>query len=140
MRRLVIAAVIVALAGVAILFVPDMRSRVRAMRPVFEQYGLAATPVHDRAGVESALRAGSLIWMKTMVDFKPWRPAIWKTPDGRTHKTVLGNDHALAEVHGRKAAQRWAYLATTNDAVSLSSPHAGNGRFHARHSTRRTSG
>ncbi len=69
-----------------------------AMRPVFEQYGLQVTPVHDRAGVETALRAGSLIWMKTTVDFKPWRPAIWKTPDGRTYKTVLGNDHALVVI------------------------------------------
>jgi uncharacterized protein YvpB len=69
-----------------------------AMRPVFEQYGLEVTPVHDRAGVEAALRGGSLIWMKTTVDFKPWRPALWKTPDGRTHKTVLGNDHALVVI------------------------------------------
>lgn len=68
------------------------------MQGVFEQYGVVVTPVNDRAGVEAALRAGALVWMKTTVDFKPWRPAIWKTPDGRTHKTVLGNDHALVVI------------------------------------------
>ena len=69
-----------------------------AMKPVFERYGVVVTPVSDRAGVEAALRAGALVWMKTTVDFKPWRPAIWTTPDGRTYKTVLGNDHALVVI------------------------------------------
>ena len=74
------------------------RSSHAAMRKVFEHYGLSATPVHDRAGVEAALRSGALMWMKTTVDFKPWRPAIWRMPDGRTIQTVLGNDHAVVAI------------------------------------------
>lgn len=66
-----------------------------AIRKAFEQYGLRVTPVGDRAGVEAALRAGELVWIKTTVDFKPWRPATWVMPDGRTRRTVLGNDHAV---------------------------------------------
>jgi uncharacterized protein YvpB len=38
---------------------------------------------------------GQLVWIKTTVDFKPWRPATWVLPDGRTIQTVLGNDHAV---------------------------------------------
>ncbi|NOK58006.1 MAG: hypothetical protein GFH27_549287n310 [Chloroflexi bacterium AL-W] len=71
------------------------RSTGTAMSQIFEQYGLTAQPVRDRAGVENALRAGSLVWMKTTVDFKPWQPAIWQAPDGSTYRTVLGNDHAV---------------------------------------------
>lgn len=71
------------------------RSTGQAMSQVFEQYNLTAQPVNDRAGVEAALRSGSLIWMKTTVDFKPWQPAIWQAPDGSTYRTVLGNDHAV---------------------------------------------
>ena len=71
------------------------RSTGGAMGQVFAQYGLRSTPVHDRAGVEAALLAGDLVWMKTTVDFKEWRDAIWIMPDGRTHQTVLGNDHAV---------------------------------------------
>ncbi len=71
------------------------RSSGAAIRKAFEHYDLPVTPVHDRAGVEQALRAGALIWMKTTVDFKPWRPAIWYMPDGQTYRTVLGNDHAV---------------------------------------------
>jgi peptidase C39-like protein len=74
------------------------RSSGDAMRKAFEHYGLDAAPVHDRAGVEEALRRGALIWIKTTVDFKPWRPAIWLMPDGRTHQTVLGNDHAVVVI------------------------------------------
>ena len=74
------------------------RSSHAAMRKAFEHYGLQTTPVHDRAGVEAALRSGVLVWIKTTVDFKPWRPAIWRLPDGRTIKTVLGNDHAVAVI------------------------------------------
>lgn len=74
------------------------RSTGRAMRPVFERYGLAATPVGDRASVEVALRAGQLVWMKTTVDFQPWRPATWITPDGERFQTVLGNDHAVVVI------------------------------------------
>jgi uncharacterized protein YvpB len=71
------------------------RSTGNAMRPVFEQYGMNVWPVRDRTGVEAALRLGALVWMKTTVDFKPWRPATWRMPDGSTHQTVLGNDHAV---------------------------------------------
>lgn len=63
--------------------------------PVFASYGLRAEPVSDRAGLQAALRGGGLVWIKTTVDFKPWRPATWITPEGRTHQTVLGNDHAV---------------------------------------------
>jgi hypothetical protein len=71
------------------------RSSGDAMRKAFERYGLRVTPVHDRRAVEAALRAGSLVWMKTTVDFNVWRPATWSMPDGRTRRTVLGNDHAV---------------------------------------------
>lgn len=74
------------------------RSTGAAMRPVFEHFGLSATPVHSRQAVESALRSGRLIWMKTTVDFKPWRPATWLTPDGDSFRTVLGNDHAVVAI------------------------------------------
>jgi hypothetical protein len=74
------------------------RSTGAAMRKVFEHYGLRAEPVHDRAGVEAALRSGALVWMKTTVDFKPWRPAVWRTPEGRIFRTVLGNDHAVVVI------------------------------------------
>jgi len=69
-----------------------------ALVPVFASFGLKATPVSDRAGVEAALRRGALVWIKTTVDFKPWRPATWITPDGSTIKTVLGNDHAVVVI------------------------------------------
>jgi hypothetical protein len=71
------------------------RSTGGAMAQVFASYGLDATPVSDRAGVEAALRRGELVWMKTTVDFKPWRAAVWISPDGSRHQTVLGNDHAV---------------------------------------------
>lgn len=71
------------------------RSSATAISKLFTHYGLDAWLVSDRAGVEAALRQGALVWMKTTVDFKPWRPAIWHMPDGRTHRTVLGNDHAV---------------------------------------------
>jgi hypothetical protein len=71
------------------------RSSGTAIRKAFDHYGLRSTLVSDRAGVEAALRAGSLVWIKTTVDFKSWRPATWVMPDGRTHHTVLGNDHAV---------------------------------------------
>lgn len=74
------------------------RSTSAAMRKVFEQHGLAATPIATREEVEGALRRGELIWMKTTVDFKPWRPATWLMPDGSTHQTVLGNDHAVVVI------------------------------------------
>jgi uncharacterized protein YvpB len=66
-----------------------------AMRKVFEHYKLKVTPVNNRAGIEMALRAGQLVWIKTTADFKPGKPATWVLPDGRTYQTVLGNDHAV---------------------------------------------
>jgi hypothetical protein len=74
------------------------RSSGEAMRKAFEHYRLRVTPVHERAGVEAALRAGALVWIKTTVDFNAWRPAIWLMPDGRTRRTVLGNDHAVVVI------------------------------------------
>lgn len=71
------------------------RATGNAARKAFEQYDLEVTPISDRAGVEAALRAGQLIWIKTTVDFKPWRPATWVMPDGQTRQVVLGNDHAV---------------------------------------------
>jgi hypothetical protein len=74
------------------------RSTGEAMRKAFERYGLHTTPAHDRASIEAALRSGALVWIKTTVDFKPWRPATWLLPDGRTRRTVLGNDHAVVVI------------------------------------------
>jgi hypothetical protein len=74
------------------------RSSGDAMRKAFEHFGLRTAPARDRASVEAALRAGALIWLKTTVDFKPWRPATWLMADGRTRHTVLGNDHAVVAI------------------------------------------
>jgi hypothetical protein len=74
------------------------RSSGSALAPVFTSFGLVASPVADRADVEAALRRGALIWMKTTVDFKPWRPAVWITPNGDRVPTVLGNDHAVVAI------------------------------------------
>jgi Peptidase_C39 like family len=74
------------------------RSTGEAMRKAFERYGLRTALVHDRTGIEAALRSGALVWIKTTVDFKPWRPATWLMPDGRTRRTVLGNDHAVVVI------------------------------------------
>jgi hypothetical protein len=78
------------------------RSSGQAMRKVFEHFGLRATPVHDRASIEAALRRGELVWVKVTADFKPGKPVTWIKPDGTpfraddgsVYKTVLGNDHA----------------------------------------------
>jgi hypothetical protein len=80
------------------------RSTGRAFRRVFEHYGLRTVPVSDRAGVEAALRRGALVWMKTTVDFRPWRPAVWRTPEGDEYPTVLGNDHAVVAIGFNSAA------------------------------------
>lgn len=71
------------------------RSTSSAIRPLFQRFGLDTTLVRDRSGLETALRSGQLVWMKTTVDFNTWRPATWVEPDGTTHRTVLGNDHAV---------------------------------------------
>lgn len=70
------------------------RSTGQAMRKVFDGYGLKVTLVNNRPGLEAALLRGELVWIKTTVDFKPWKPAKWVMPDGRSYMTVLGNDHA----------------------------------------------
>lgn len=74
------------------------RSTGTAMRKVFEHYELRVTPVNSRAGIEAALLRDELVWIKTTVDFKAWRPATWVMPDGRSYKTVLGNDHAVVVI------------------------------------------
>ncbi|HKP54325.1 MAG TPA: LysM peptidoglycan-binding domain-containing protein [Chloroflexia bacterium] len=71
------------------------RSSGQAMIKVFQHYNLAVTPVRDRPSLEAALLRGELVWIKTTVDFKPWKVATWVMPDGRSYQTVLGNDHAL---------------------------------------------
>lgn len=71
------------------------RSTGAAMAQLFAAYGLESAPVRSRAELEVALLRGELVWMKTTVDFKPWRPATWITPSGARIKTVLGNDHAV---------------------------------------------
>ena len=74
------------------------RSSGDAMRKAFERFNLRTAPARDRASVEAGLRSGALIWLKTTVDFKPWRPATWLMPDGRIRHTVLGNDHAVVAI------------------------------------------
>lgn len=74
------------------------RSTGAAMIPVFARYGVEATPISSREAVQAALDRGELVWIKTTVDFKKWRPALWVMPDGRTHQTVLGNDHAVVVI------------------------------------------
>jgi uncharacterized protein YvpB len=74
------------------------RSTGTAIRKVFEHYGLRATPVNSRAGVEAALRGGSLVWIKTTADFKPGRRATWVMPNGRKIQTVFSNDHAAVVI------------------------------------------
>lgn len=71
------------------------RSTGRAFVQLFAAYGLESYPVRNRPELEAALLRGDLVWIKTTVDFKPWRPATWITPDGTRIKTVLGNDHAV---------------------------------------------
>lgn len=66
-----------------------------AMRPLFERYGLPTKPVHTRKGIETALDGGGLVWTKATVDFLPWQPVTWITPDGKEVPGVLGNDHAV---------------------------------------------
>ena len=74
------------------------RTTAKAMVPLFEHFGLAADPLDDRDGIEAALDAGTLVWMKATVDFLPWQLATWVTPGGETYQTVLGNDHAVVAI------------------------------------------
>lgn len=71
------------------------RSTGKAMRKIFDHYGLVVEPVDDRAGIEAALGRGALVWMKATVDFLPWEPVTWITPEGEELPGVLGNDHAV---------------------------------------------
>jgi hypothetical protein len=71
------------------------RTTGQAMRKVFAHYELLAEQVDDRAGIEATLDRGGLIWMKSTVDFLPWEPVTWITPEGKTLPGVLANDHAV---------------------------------------------
>jgi uncharacterized protein YvpB len=66
-----------------------------AMLPLFQHYGLQAYPARTPEAIQDALDQGGLVWMKATVDFLPWAPTTWITPDGTTLPTVLGNDHAV---------------------------------------------
>ena len=66
-----------------------------AMRKIFENYAVDVEPVTDREGIEAALDRGALVWMKATVDFLPWEPVTWVTPEGKELPGVLGNDHAV---------------------------------------------
>ena len=74
------------------------RSTGRAMAKLFEHYELEVEPVDSRREIERALDGGGLVWTKATVDFLPWQPATWVTPDGDTFQTVLSNDHAVVVV------------------------------------------
>ena len=71
------------------------RTTGQAMQKVFQTYGLDVNPVATRDGVEAALDRGALVWTKATVDFLPWEPVTWITPEGKTLPGVLGNDHAV---------------------------------------------
>ncbi len=71
------------------------RTTGRAMLPLFAEYGLDATPVNSRDGIQQTLDQGGLVWMKATADFLPWEPTTWITPSGEQFPTVLGNDHAV---------------------------------------------
>lgn len=71
------------------------RARCNAMRKVFESVGLEVSFTPERPLIEEALLRGEPVFFKSTVDFLPWRPAVWKTPDGDEFPVVLSNDHAL---------------------------------------------
>ena len=66
-----------------------------AMLPLFKEYGLDAAPARTRAAIEETLDQGGLVWTKATVDFLPWEPVKWITPQGKELPGVLGNDHAV---------------------------------------------
>ena len=74
------------------------RSTGKAIRKVFEQHGLRVRRVDTREELETVLLRGRPVWIKATVDFKPWVPATWVSPTGRTFPTVLGNDHAVVVI------------------------------------------
>ena len=80
------------------------RARSRAMRKVFDAYGLPVEPVADRPGVEAALRRGGLVWVKSTVDYQPFEPVIWITPEGEEFPDVLSNAHAVVVIGYNQAA------------------------------------
>lgn len=71
------------------------RTTGQAMRKIFENHPVDVESVGDRAGIEAALSRGALVWMKATVDFLPWEPVTWVTPEGKELPGVLGNDHAV---------------------------------------------
>ena len=74
------------------------RTTGQAMRKVFAYFDLDVTPVATRDEVEAALDAGAPVWMKTTVDFQPWQPVTWVTPDDKEVPGVYGNDHAVVAI------------------------------------------
>ena len=66
-----------------------------AMAKAFVAKGLTAAPVHDRAAIEQAINLGHPVFFKSTVDFLPWTPALWNTPEGKQYRVVFTNDHAL---------------------------------------------
>lgn len=74
------------------------RTTGEAMTPLFEAYDLEVRPVDTEQAVRESLDRGALIWMKATVDFLPWEPTTWITPDGDRVDTVLGNDHAVVAI------------------------------------------
>lgn len=74
------------------------RSTGNAMRKAFEAYGLVAVPAQDRSAIEDAVRSGFPVFFKSTVDFLPWRPARWISPEGYEYPIVFSNDHALTVI------------------------------------------
>ena len=74
------------------------RSTGNAMRKSFEAHGLVATLVQDRTAIENAVRSGHPVFFKSTVDFLPWVPARWFSPEGHEYPVVFSNDHALTVI------------------------------------------
>ncbi len=74
------------------------RSTGNAIRKAFETKGLVATPAQDRPAIETAIRSGHPVFFKSTVDFLPWRPARWVSPEGFEYPVVFSNDHALTVI------------------------------------------
>lgn len=66
-----------------------------AMLPLFTEYGFDAAPVREREAIEETLDRGGLVWTKATVDFLPWQPVTWITPQGKELPGVLSNDHVV---------------------------------------------
>ena len=74
------------------------RTRSRAIRKVFDAYGFPVEQVADRPGLEAALRRGGLVWVKSTVDYQPFEPVTWITPEGQEFPDVLSNAHAVVVI------------------------------------------